>query len=88
MQAVDADKSSSIVYSIRSGNEKQLLKIDQSSGEILILSPNGLQKSKDDNITLIVIVCIVIYNIQYIILLIITYKLLTGRFFLGSMTLY
>lgn len=45
------------MYSIKSGNEKQLLKIDQSSGEILIISPNGLQRSKD-NITLTIVVSI------------------------------
>ncbi|XP_025413054.1 cadherin-87A isoform X2 [Sipha flava] len=53
VQAIDADKSSSILYSIRFGNEKQLFKIDQSTGEIFIVSPNGLQRSKN-NITLIV----------------------------------
>ncbi|VVC44201.1 Hypothetical protein CINCED_3A007173 [Cinara cedri] len=54
VQATDADKSSSIMYSIRSGNEKKLFKIDQTSGEIFIVPKNGLQRSKDDNITLIV----------------------------------
>lgn len=63
MQAVDADKSSVVVYSIRSGNEKQLFNIDESSGEILISSPNGLQKSKDFNITLVVVVRISIFNL-------------------------
>lgn len=61
MQAIDADKSSVVVYSIRSGNEKQLFNIDKSSGEILISSPNGLQKSKDVNITLVVVVRISIF---------------------------
>lgn len=32
--------------------------MDQNSGEIFILSPNGLQKSKNDNITLIIAVSI------------------------------
>lgn len=53
---MDADESSTISYSIRTGNEKQLFNIDQSSGEIFIKSPNGLQKSNYDNITLIVVV--------------------------------
>lgn len=52
-----------MVYSIRSGNEKQLFNIDESSGEILISSPNGLQKSKDVNITLVVVVHISIFNL-------------------------
>ncbi|XP_026808223.1 cadherin-87A [Rhopalosiphum maidis] len=61
VQAIDADKSSTIIYSIISGNEKNLFKIDQSSGEIFILSPNGLQRSKN-NITLIINASDGIYN--------------------------
>lgn len=45
------------MYSILSGDERRLFKIDQSSGEIFISSPNGLQRSKN-NITLIISVSI------------------------------
>lgn len=61
VQAIDADKSSSIIYSILSGDERHLFKIDQSSGEIFISSPNGLQRSKN-NITLIISASDGVYN--------------------------
>ncbi|XP_025199596.1 cadherin-87A isoform X2 [Melanaphis sacchari] len=61
VQAIDADKSSSILYSIISGNERHLFKIDQSSGEIFISSPDGLQRSKN-NITLIISASDGVYN--------------------------
>ncbi|XP_022160935.1 cadherin-87A isoform X1 [Myzus persicae] len=61
VQAIDADKSSSIIYSIISGNEGNLFKIDQSSGEIFISSPNGLQRSKN-NITLVIIASDGVYS--------------------------
>lgn len=67
---MDADKSSSIMYSIKFGNEKQLFKIDQSSGEIFIISPNGLQRSKN-NITLTIVVSIyIIYPCLFLIIIV------------------
>lgn len=68
------------MYSIKFGNEKQLFKIDQYSGEIFITSPNGLQRSKD-NITLTIVVSI------YMSLCIFNHNCLDKRtlfFFLGN----
>ncbi|XP_050430558.1 cadherin-87A [Adelges cooleyi] len=61
VQATDADKSSVISYSI-SGYGNKLFKIDKNSGEIFILSQNGLQRSKNDNITLSIVASDGIYS--------------------------
>ncbi|XP_050531653.1 cadherin-87A [Daktulosphaira vitifoliae] len=66
VQATDADKSSLITYSI-SGYGSELFKIDSSSGEIFIASPNGLKRLENDNITLSVIANDGIYSDEAIV---------------------
>lgn len=59
VEAVDADKTSHITYSVVSGNDEGLFGIDKETGQIKIINTEGLDVKNDgDNIiSLEVMVC-------------------------------
>lgn len=64
VEAVDADKTSHITYSIISGNDEGLFGIDKESGRIKIINTSGLDVKNDtDNVISLEVLVSLEYNI-------------------------